>query len=166
MKKVAFALLLLVAYSQAQSNTSDIDKAVLMTVSDAYSQCAAYYDMMNSVLSKSNQADLASNAVSMKSKSELMATAVAEQIFSPTLSNPQLLKAKVESFTDGNYKAAINKLMKMTSTGSNGVAEVSKQYQSGCHTAIYEPGKFSDSVAQSFQSSKQPAIPGGATIKN
>lgn len=146
--------LLSVSSSYAQLAPSQ-NKEHLKTVTDAYSQCAAYYEVVGNSLKKSGRTDLAENAMSMKSQSNNLALIMAQDLVALSEKDAAKIDTEAKALTQENYVKALRQLEMTARKGKGEIARVSAQYQKGCHSALNEPGVFSENVLSTIVHKKE-----------
>jgi len=139
----------------------------LRTVSDAYSQCSAYFEVVSNALKNSGRGDLAESALSMKSQSDNLAMIMAQDLLALTEKEAGKIDAGAKQLTQKNYGKALSQLKQITRKGKGQISIVSAKYQKGCQSALSDPGMFSanvlstiihkDEIAAAAASSSAPA---------
>lgn len=157
MKYITFIMLstVMALPSIAEEVPLQLQQKHLRTVSDAYSQCAAYYEMVRTSLTKSGRNDIVVRAEDMKSKSNNLAVIMAEELFAAQYQEQTKITGAAKQLAEQNYNTALAKLNSIARQGKGKISKVSAEYQSGCNSAIYKPGEFSDGVLSTLKNTQE-----------
>lgn len=142
-------------YADAPVSGSDVEQKRLRTVSDAYSQCAAYYEVVRTSLGKSGRTDIVARAEDMKSQSNNLAVIMAEELFAMQYKDQVKATDAAKQLAESNYNTALANLSRIARQGKARISQVSAEYQTGCNTAINNPGAFSDGVLATLKTKSE-----------
>lgn len=147
-------LWLIVIPCLALKSFDSAEKEMLLKVTDAYSQCAAYYEIAGMLLSGKNQGQAKKQAKRMKKESQSMAFKIAEQLVASDISDKKKAQKVAKNLTVSNYQAAINKLNYLAKNDQQGLKRKADSYRKGCSKAISDPGAFSASILNGIRKKK------------
>lgn len=153
MKKIIlFSLLSLVGTQGYSSETfSAAEKEMLLRVSDAYSQCAAYYEIAGALLNGEEHEQAKKEVTKMKAESESLALGVAEKLALSEVTDEDKAKNVAKNLFNSNYQAAIKKLGDLAKTDQNKLKQKIVTYSKGCNSAVSDPTAFTKSVLERLQ---------------
>lgn len=149
-----FLALIPVLGSSAESPGA-LEKEMLLRLTDAYSQCSAYYEMAGAVLAGKDQDNAKREAGDLKRQANVLAHSTAEQLVSRDVPDREKAKLGAGRLVEANYAAAIQQLLNLARSDQNRFRRKIVTYRTGCRQAIRDPSGFADKLLEGMRKSRQ-----------
>lgn len=140
------AVLMPLAALSAQE-LGDSEKRAMLKLTDAYSQCSAYYQITASVAG-ADQGEAKRKAETMKAQADALAMATAEELVSTDVADSGKVKLGATRLTKANYAAAMKNLLRLAKSDKEGFRRKIKAYRTVCRGAIEDPASYAETVLE------------------
>jgi hypothetical protein len=147
--KLAFLIVVLLMSLVALSaqGADAAEKMAMLKLTDAYSQCSAYYQIAASVAG-AGQEEAKRKAEEMQAQAEALAMSTAEELVSTDVADSGKVKLGATRLTKANYAAAMKDLLRLAKSDQEGFRHKIMAYKAVCRSAIEDPVGYTERVLE------------------
>lgn len=117
------------------------EKMAMLKLTDAYSQCSAYYRIAASVAGE-GQSEAKRKAEEMQTRADALAMSTAEELVSNDVADGGKVKLGATRLTKANYAAAMKDLLRLAKSDKEGFRRKIASYRADCRDAIEDPAGY------------------------
>ena len=133
----------LIALSAKEPKASE--KMAMLKLTDAYSQCSAYYRIAASVAG-TGQGEAKREAEEMQARADALAMSTAEELVSTDVADGEKVKLGAARLTKANYAAAMKTLSRLAKSDKKGFRQKIASYRAVCRDAIEDPVGYAETL--------------------